>query len=115
MATKEITESQVLEAVEALGLDLQQEDFDLFQLWHGMDLEMEHGPRSGRLDLTRIDPLAPAKIAVVHLRLCPDYYERLAEMRDGAALADAARALAEESGTGMVHHRPPCRAVTTPH
>lgn len=115
MATSEISESQVREAVEALGLDLQSEEFDFLQLWHGVGVEMEHGPRAGRLDLTLNDPLAPAKIAVVHLRLCPDYYERLSEMREGAALADAARALAEESGTGMVHHRPPCRAVTTPH
>lgn len=115
MIEKLVTDAQVSDAVEALGLDLEREVFTREELAQAMEVEMEHGPDAGPLDLTVRDPLAPAKIAVVHLRMCRDYYRRLEEMRVGALLEEAARAVMDEPGTGMVYSRPPCRPEASAH
>ncbi|MFP3914691.1 MAG: DUF5661 family protein [Actinomycetota bacterium] len=104
-----LTPAEARSQAEALGLDLDEEIFGLEALRRGIEVEMEHGPSAGPFDLTGADPLAPAKIAVVHLRMCSDYYQRLDAMRRRAALEDAARAVEEEPGMGTVHQRSPCR------
>ena len=71
-------------AAQELGLDFSKEPFDLEELRHGMDVELEHGRRDPATDVTDDDPVTTAKIALAHLREIPDYYERLAEMEAAA-------------------------------
>lgn len=65
-------------AVEAAGIDLAAEAFDLEAVRRGMVVELEHGARSPETNVTNDDPVITAKIAIAHLRELPDYYERLA-------------------------------------
>jgi hypothetical protein len=48
-------------------------------LARGMNVELEHGTRSPRTDVTHDDPVQTAKIALAHLRERPDYYTRLSK------------------------------------
>jgi hypothetical protein len=65
-------------AVEATGIDLAGEAFDLEAVRRGMVVELEHGARDPETNVTNDDPVITAKIAIAHLRELPDYYERLA-------------------------------------
>jgi hypothetical protein len=49
-----------------------------------MDVELEHGHRDPRTDVTHDDPLTTGKIALAHLNEFPDYYTRLRRMEDEA-------------------------------
>jgi hypothetical protein len=86
-------------AVTEIGIELPNESFDLGDVLHGMDVELEHGTRYSDLDVTGDDPTLTAKIALAHLREFPDYYERLARMEREA---DAAWALRKDVSLGVV-------------
>lgn len=58
--------------------------FDVEQLRRGMDVELEHGQRDTRTNVTNDDPLVTGKIAWAHLNEFPDYYERLEKLEDEA-------------------------------
>ena len=58
--------------------------FDVEQLRRGMDVELEHGQRDPRTNVTNDDPLVTGKIAWAHLNEFPDYYERLEKLEDEA-------------------------------
>ena len=45
-----------------------------------MNVELEHGRRDPRTNVTDDDPVVTAKIALAHLNEFPDYYSRLEQM-----------------------------------
>jgi len=54
----------------------------------GLEVELEHGRRDPKTDVTHDDPITTGRIALAHLNELPDYYTRLAKMeaeaeRDG--------------------------------
>ena len=53
-------------------------------LARGMAVELEHGRKSPRTDVTHDDPIKTAKIALAHLNERPDYYDRLARIEKDA-------------------------------
>ncbi|HEX7431284.1 MAG TPA: DUF5661 family protein [Candidatus Limnocylindrales bacterium] len=67
----------------ALGCDLEQ-----FRM--GLGVELEHGPRDAKTDVSGDDPIVTGKIALAHLTEFPDYYTRL-EVMEGEAAAHLRR------------------------
>lgn len=69
---------------EQLGLDWSSAPFDAEQFRAGMDVELEHGTRSGETNVTGDDPVITGRIALAHLSEFPDYYTRLERMEADA-------------------------------
>lgn len=67
---------------ERLGIDWSRFDVEQFRM--GMDIELEHGTRDPKTNVTNDDPLTTGKIALAHLNEFPDYYTRLAAMEKEA-------------------------------
>ncbi|MDP4154129.1 MAG: DUF5661 family protein [Bacillota bacterium] len=67
-----------------LGIDFSKNKFDLNEFWMGVNVELEHGRRDSRTNVTRDDPLLTGKIAWAHLNEFPDYYKRLKVLEDEA-------------------------------
>ena len=61
-----------------LGIDWSKVDLDEFVM--GLAVELEHGSRDPRTNVTNDDPLLTGKIAWAHLNELPDYYTRLKKM-----------------------------------
>ena len=58
---------------------------ELEQFRMGLDVELEHGPRSPKTDVSGDDSIITGKIALAHLTEFPDYYTRLAVLEREAA------------------------------
>ena len=86
LATKRTftTEEAVALATE-LVIDFDALGCDLEQIRMGLDVELEHGPRSPETDVSGDDRLVTGKIALAHLTEFPDYYTRLAVLETEAA------------------------------
>ncbi len=67
---------------EALGIDWK--NFDVEQFRMGLDVELEHGLRDPKTNVTNDDPIMTGKIALAHLNEFPDYYTRLEKMEEEA-------------------------------
>lgn len=67
---------------EALGIDWK--NFDVEQFRMGLDVELEHGLRDPKTNVTNDDPITTGKIALAHLNEFPDYYTRLKKMEEEA-------------------------------
>jgi hypothetical protein len=63
-----------------VGVDWESAAFDVEQLRIGMTVELEHGRRDPKTNVTDDDPVVTAKIALAHLNELPDYYTRLQRM-----------------------------------
>lgn len=63
---------------EALRIDWSRFDVEQFRM--GLDVELEHGARNPKTNVTNDDELMTGKIALAHLNEIPDYYTRLAKM-----------------------------------
>ena len=61
-----------------LGIDWSKVDLDEFVM--GLSVELEHGSRDPRTNVTDDEPLLTGKIAWAHLNELPDYYTRLKKM-----------------------------------
>jgi len=61
-------------------LEIDWSKFDVEQFRMGMDVELEHGTRDPKTNVTGDDPLMTGKIALAHLNEFPDYYTRLSRM-----------------------------------
>jgi hypothetical protein len=81
---KHFTAEEAQRIGEALGIDWK--EFDVEQYRMGLDVELEHGMRNPKTDVTHDDPIMTGKIALAHLEEYPDYYTRLAKLE---AEADA--------------------------
>jgi hypothetical protein len=67
-----------------LGIDFTKSMFDLDEFWMGVNVELEHGRRDSRTNVTGNDPILTGKIAWAHLNEFPDYYKRLKVLEDEA-------------------------------
>lgn len=79
---KQFTADQAKQIGEKLGIDWSKFDVEQFRM--GMDVELEHGTRDQKTNVTNDDPLMSGKIALAHLNEFPDYYTRLEKMEDEA-------------------------------
>jgi hypothetical protein len=70
-----LEEAQII--ANRLGINFNNEEFDLEQFRMGLDVELEHGKVSPETNVTNDDPILTGKIALAHLRELPDYYTRL--------------------------------------
>jgi len=68
-----------------LGMDFETLKYDLEQFRMGLDVELEHGRRSPKTDVSGNDSVITGKIALAHLTEYPDYYTRLAVLEREAA------------------------------
>ena len=82
---KSFTREDALVVATHLGIDFEALKYDLEQFRMGLDVELEHGPRSPRTDVSGDDSIITGKIALAHLNEFPDYYTRLAAMEREAA------------------------------
>jgi hypothetical protein len=80
---KGFTSEQAEAVAEMLEVDLVGEGIELEAFRRGMVVELEHGSRDPRTNVTDDDPILTGKIALAHLREMPDYYERLEKMEHG--------------------------------
>lgn len=67
---------------EKLGIDWSKFDIDQFR--RGMEVELEHGTRDPKTNVTDDDALITGKIALAHLNEFADYYDRLDKMEKEA-------------------------------
>lgn len=74
------TVDQAKQIGEQLGVNWSRFDVEQFRM--GMDVELEHGLRDPKTNVTNDDPLMTGKIALAHLNEMPDYYTRLKMMED---------------------------------
>ena len=74
------TTEEAIAMAKQIGLDFDEVPFGPDDLRKGMDVELEHGHRDPRTDVTHDDPVITAKIAWAHLNEMPDYYVRLEKM-----------------------------------
>jgi len=65
-------------------LGIKWDKFDVDQFRRGIDVELEHGLRSQKTNVTNNDPIITGKIALAHLNEFPDYYDRLEKMEEEA-------------------------------
>ena len=65
---------------ELIGIDWAMSAFDGEQFRMGLDVELEHGQRDPRTNVTNDDPVMTGKIALAHLNEFADYYTRLVKM-----------------------------------
>lgn len=66
----------------AKKLDIDISKFDMKELVMGMDVELEHGTKNIKTDVTGDDPEATFKIVMAHMHELPDYYTRLKKMEN---------------------------------
>ena len=83
--TKSFTSDEARAVATELGIDFRALKCDLEQFRMGLDVELEHGPRSPKTDVSGDDRIITGKIALAHLREFPDYYTRLAVLEREAA------------------------------
>ena len=67
---------------ESLGVDWTKFDTEQFRM--GMEVELEHGTRDLRTNVSNDDSMTTGKIALAHLNEFPDYYTRLEKMEKEA-------------------------------
>jgi hypothetical protein len=79
---KSFTIKEAKEVGDKLGIKW--DEFDVEQFRKGMDVELEHGRRDPRTNVTNDDPIITGKIAWAHLIEFPDYYERLEKLEEEA-------------------------------
>jgi len=77
--------AQAIAVAEEIGVDFTVEAFGPEAFRVGMEVELEHGRRDPRTNVTDDDPLVTGKIAWAHLLEMPDYYERLEELERAAS------------------------------
>lgn len=79
------TGEQAKQIGEQLGIDWSANGrIDVEQFRMGLDVELEHGTRDSKTNVTNDDPLMTGKIALAHLNEFSDYYTRLDKMEKEA-------------------------------
>lgn len=79
---KRFSTEEAKEIGEALGIDWK--NFDVEQFRMGLDVELEHGLKDSKTNVTNDDLIMTGKIALAHLNEFPDYYTRLRKMEADA-------------------------------
>ena len=81
---KSFSRDEALAVATELGMDFEALKYDLERFRMGLDVELEHGLRSPKTDVTGDDSILTGKIALAHLNEFPDYYTRLAILESEA-------------------------------
>ena len=89
--TRRFTTEEARRIGEAIGVDWSNSPFDVEQFRMGLEVELEHGQRDPRTDVTHDAPILTGKIALAHLYEFPDYYTRLDKMEEEAKQAHPGR------------------------
>lgn len=79
---KKFTKEEALEIGRKIGIDFNKIDLEQFRT--GLGVELEHGTRFSKANVTNDDPILTGKIAYAHLIEFQDYYTRLAELEKEA-------------------------------
>jgi hypothetical protein len=79
---KTFTKEEALSIGRKIGIDFKKIDLEQFR--KGLEVELEHGTRFPKANVTNDDPILTGKIAYAHLLELPDYYTRLAVMEKEA-------------------------------
>ena len=74
------TSDEAREIGSQIGIDWSSAPFEVEQFRRGMEVELEHGLRDPRTNVTDDDAIVTGKIALAHLNEFPDYYVRLERM-----------------------------------
>ena len=92
IAPKEsFTRKEALAVATELRVDFKALGCDLEQFRMGLDVELEHGLRDPKTNVTGDDWNITGKIALAHLNEFPDYYTRLAVLEHEAEVHLSAR------------------------
>lgn len=81
---KKFTKAEARKIGEKIGIDWRTAEFDLWEFWRGLHIELEHGKRDRRTNVTNDDDVMTGKIALAHLFEFPDYYTRLDKLEKEA-------------------------------
>jgi len=79
---KHFTAEEAKKIGEKLGIKW--DKFDVEQFRAGLDVELEHGTRDPKTNVSNDNALMTGKIALAHLNEFPDYYTRLEKMEKEA-------------------------------
>lgn len=71
---------------DAIGVEFDKVEFDIEQFHLGLNVELEHGSRDPKTNVTGDDPVITGKITLAHLNEFPDYYTRLDDLEEAAKL-----------------------------
>jgi hypothetical protein len=82
MPKKTFSIKEARQVGESLGINWNK--FDVEQFRRGMQIELEHGRRNKKTNISNDDPVMTGKIALAHLKEYPDYYVRLAKLEKEA-------------------------------
>jgi hypothetical protein len=78
MGSKQFSAEEAKAIGDRLGVDWTKTALEEFR--KGLAVEMEHGSRDPKTNVTNDDPDLTGKIAWAHLNEIPDYYTRLLKM-----------------------------------
>lgn len=78
------TREEAEKIAEGLGIDYSKEKFTPEEFYMGVNVELEHGTRFPRANVTNNDPILTGMIALAHLLEFPDYYTRLSVLEKEA-------------------------------
>jgi hypothetical protein len=79
---KNVTLEEAQEIGELLGINWAR--FSVEEFRKGLNVELEHGLREVKTNITGNDALLTGKIALAHLNELPDYYTRLKKLEEEA-------------------------------
>lgn len=80
------TMEEAITIAKKLNIDFTKEKFTIEQFKQGLNVELEHGSKSKKTDVTGDNPIITGKIALAHLNEIPDYYERLKKLEEDAKI-----------------------------
>jgi len=75
-----VTKAQALRAAKKLGIDL--DVIDINTIKKGINVELEHGKRHGKTNVTNNSIILSLTIAAAHLEEFPNYYDALEKMEE---------------------------------
>lgn len=81
---KSFSREEASKIAQSIKLDFNKEKFNLDEFFKGINVELEHGTRFPRANVTNNDPILTGKIALAHLLEFPDYYTRLEKLEKEA-------------------------------
>lgn len=83
MTIKKVFSAEEAERIgKEIGIDWEDNPFDVEQFRMGLDVELEHGKENPQTDVSGDDPIITGKITLAHLNEFPDYYTRLYAMEE---------------------------------
>jgi len=82
MTAKRFSKEDAKQIGNDLGIDWKKFEVEQFQM--GLEVELEHGARNPKTNVTNDAPLLTGRIVLAHLNEIPDYYTRLLKMETTA-------------------------------